>query len=83
LFKTLKDIYISKTIDVINFYILSELFIELLECVNYLHKLNPPLTHRDLKPENILISDGMNGRFVELCYFGLSTFHEFEDQSKL
>jgi serine/threonine protein kinase len=33
----------------------SELFKEILECVNYLHKQN--IIHRDLKPENILITD--------------------------
>jgi serine/threonine protein kinase len=43
--------------------------------------LKPPIIHRDLKPANILISYGLNGRFVKLADFGLSTFHEFEGQS--
>jgi alpha-tubulin suppressor-like RCC1 family protein len=75
------ELNISQSLDIINFYILCELFIELLECLNYLHSLKPPVIHRDLKPENILITDGMNGRFVKLCDFGLAVIHEFEDQS--
>jgi hypothetical protein len=75
------ELNISQSLDIINFYIFCELFIELLECLNYLHKLKPPLIHRDLKPENILITDGMNGRFVKLCDFGLAVIHKFEDQS--
>jgi hypothetical protein len=35
----------------------------------------------NLFEENILIKNGMNGRFVKLYYFGLATFHEFDDQS--
>jgi serine/threonine protein kinase len=81
--KTLKELIIelniSHSLDIINFYILYELFIELLECLNYLHKLKPPLIHRDLKPENILITDRMNGRFVKLFDFDLTVIHRFED----
>ncbi|CAG2165492.1 unnamed protein product [Oppiella nova] len=31
--------------------------VELLECVQYLHELNPQIIHRDLKPGNVLIAD--------------------------
>jgi hypothetical protein len=71
----LKNVFMTTLV----YYISSELFIELLECVNYIHKQN--IIHRDLKPENILLTFGTNGRFVKLCDFGLSTFHEFEEQS--
>ncbi len=81
--KTMKEIIKEELKNLLltplGYYISSELFIELLECVQYLHKQN--IIHRDLKPENILISYGMNGRFVKLGDFGLSTFHEFEEQS--
>jgi serine/threonine protein kinase len=50
-----------------------------LESVQYLHKQN--IIHRDLKPENILITDGLCGRFVELCDFGLAVIHGFETQT--
>ncbi len=46
-----------------------------------MHKQKPPIIHRDLKPENILVSDGMNGRFVKLCDFGLAAVHELDNQS--
>jgi serine/threonine protein kinase len=63
----------------LGYYISSEIFIELLECVNYLHKHN--IIHRDLKSSNILITFGNYGRFVKLGDFGLATVHDFEGQS--
>jgi serine/threonine protein kinase len=83
--KTFKELMtelnISQSLYSKNFIILCELFIELFECLNYLHKRNPPIIHRDLKPDNILISDGMNGRFVKLCDFGLATIHNSNNES--
>jgi hypothetical protein len=63
----------------LGYYISSELFKEILESVDYLHKLK--VIHRDLKPNNILITDGMNGRFVKIADFGIATIHEFDGQS--
>jgi serine/threonine protein kinase len=63
----------------LGYYISSELFKEILESVNYLHKQK--VIHRDLKPNNILITNGMNGRFVKITDFGLATVHEFDEQS--
>jgi serine/threonine protein kinase len=63
----------------LGYYIASELSVEILESVNYLHKQN--VIHRDLKPNNILITNGMNGRFVKIADFGLATIHEFDGQS--
>jgi serine/threonine protein kinase len=72
----------DKPINVVQYFILSQLVIELFECLDYLHnKFKPPIIHRDLKPANILISYGLNGRFVKIADFGLSTFHEFEEQT--
>jgi serine/threonine protein kinase len=65
----------------LGYFISSDLFIEILESVDYLHKQNPPIIHRDLKPANILITDGNSGRFVKVADFGLATIHEFENQS--
>ncbi len=88
-YKTLKDIIIQMNEELnhrlhelltpLGYYISSEIFIELLECVNYLHKQN--IIHRDLKPSNILITLGNYGRFVKLGDFGLATVHDFEGQS--
>jgi hypothetical protein len=84
--KTLKDVIqhdfnydIPRIITLIDYFIASELFIEILESVNYLHKIY--IIHRDLKPSNILITDGLNGRFVKLCDFGFATLHEYDEQS--
>ena len=47
----------DSTLNVINYYISSELFREIVECVQYLHSRNPPIIHRDLKPQNILLKE--------------------------
>ncbi|CAG2169666.1 unnamed protein product [Oppiella nova] len=67
----------QELINSIEFYISCQLFKELLECVQYLHQLDPPVIHRDLKPDNILVArDVRNGRFLKLCHFGLATIHD-------
>jgi serine/threonine protein kinase len=63
----------------LGYYISCELFKEILESVDYLHKQK--VIHRDLKPNNILITDGKNGRFVKIADFGLATIHEFDGQT--
>jgi serine/threonine-protein kinase len=65
----------------ISYYIASELSIELLENVEFLYRHNPPIIHRDLKPDNILITNGINGRFIKIADFGLSTIHEFSQKT--
>jgi serine/threonine protein kinase len=69
----------SEVMKPLGYYIASELSIEILESVDYLHKQK--IIHRDLKPDNILITDGMNGRFVKVADFGLATIHQFDGQS--
>jgi serine/threonine protein kinase len=69
------------TMTPLGLFISSELFIEILECVNYLYEQESPIIHRDLKPSNILITYGRDGRFVKLADFGLAVNHDFKDQS--
>jgi hypothetical protein len=71
----------SKLLTPLAYYVASELFIEILECVDYLHSQYPAIIHRDLKPSNILITFGNNGRFVKLADFGLATVHKDEGES--
>ncbi|CAG2165816.1 unnamed protein product [Oppiella nova] len=67
----------GESMNSIEFYISRQIFKEILECVQYLHELNPQIIHRDLKPDNILVArDVKNGRFLKLCDFGLSTVHD-------
>jgi serine/threonine protein kinase len=64
----------------IGYYIASQLFIEILECVQYLHKNK--IIHRDLNPNNIMIKmNGENNRFIKICDFGLIAIHKFAQQS--
>ena len=66
----------TSTINPIDYFISTELLIELLEGVNYLHSLNPPIIHRDLKPQNILISLDNCDRFLKICDFGISVLND-------
>jgi serine/threonine protein kinase len=68
-----------EVIGLIDYYISSELFIEILESVYYLHKQK--VIHRDLKPTNILITNGIKNRFVKIAGFGLAVIHEYTKQS--
>jgi alpha-tubulin suppressor-like RCC1 family protein/tRNA A-37 threonylcarbamoyl transferase component Bud32 len=64
----------------IGYYIASQLFIEILECVQYLHKNQ--IIHRDLNPYNIMIKmNRKNNRFIKICDFGLIAIHKFAQQS--
>ncbi len=65
----------------LGYYISCELFKEILESVDYLHKQK--VIHRDLKPNNILITDWKNGRLVKIADFGLATIREFDGQTHL
>lgn len=65
----------------IKHFISCTIFDEILQGVNFLHSCDTPIIHRDLKPTNIMLTDGINGRFVKIADFGLSTFHVVNDQS--
>ena len=64
----------NQEMNAIEYHFSSQLFQEVLECVQYLHESKPAIIHRDLKPENILIAGPQNGKFLKLCDFGLATF---------
>jgi serine/threonine protein kinase len=55
----------------------SDISIEILEAVNYLHKRNPTLIHGNLKPENILFKRYNNSMFIKIADSGLRSFEEF------
>ncbi len=62
------------------YFIASQIFVEILEGVNFLHKQILPIIHRDLKPDNILLKIGSNNEFVKIADFGLACIHESRDQ---
>ena len=71
----------EKQISIIDYFISSQMFKELIEGLNYLHSYKnergepKPIIHRDLKPENILFTEyPTNGVFLKICDFGLSRY---------
>ncbi len=72
----------------IGYYIASQLFIEIVKGVQYLHKKN--MIHRDLNPHNILIKreeffnflerNGKFRSFVKIGDFGLIAIHKYAQQ---
>ncbi len=72
----------TESLTTIGYYIASQIFIQILEGVNHLHKQNPPLIHRDLKPANILLKkDEAKGLCVKIADFGLIAIHKYLEQS--
>ncbi len=71
----------TKFLALLKYYISSEIFNDILEGVNYLHKQNPPIIHRDLCPDNILIKLKENNEVVlKIADFGLVTIHKYAEQ---
>jgi serine/threonine protein kinase len=72
----------TESLTTIGYYIASQIFLQILKGVNYLHKQNPPLIHRDLKPANILLKEcDQKGFCVKTADFGLIAVHKFSEQS--
>jgi serine/threonine protein kinase len=64
----------------LGYYILSELLLEIVESIEFLHNSN--VIHRDIKPTNILIrAHKRDGRFIKLGDFGLAVSYERDSQS--
>jgi hypothetical protein len=68
------------TLTAVGYYITSNIFLQILEGVNCLHKQN--LIHRDLKPANILLKKLYQKEFcVKIADFGLLAIHKYSGQS--
>jgi tRNA A-37 threonylcarbamoyl transferase component Bud32 len=69
----------NQTLTTIGYYIACQLFIQILQSVQYLHEEN--IIHRDLNPYNIMLTIPQNsGKFIKILDFGLIAFHEFDGQ---
>jgi fused-like protein len=70
----------NKTFTPIGYYIASQLFIDILESVLFLHRNN--IIHRDLNPYNIMLKMPENFEsFLRIVDFGLIAIHESSDQT--
>jgi serine/threonine protein kinase len=70
------------TLTTVGYYIASNIFLQILEGVNHLHKRDPPLIHRYLKPANILLKKcDQKGFCVKIADFGYMAIHKFSEQS--
>ena len=63
-------------IEPVEFKLITQIFLSMVECANYLHQLKPPIIHCDLKPENFLFSERETKINIVLCDFGLSKVQE-------
>jgi serine/threonine protein kinase len=69
-----------RTLTTVGYYIVSQILIQILKGVNYLHKRN--LIHRDLKPPNILLKKCYRkGLCAKIADFGIMVFHKCTGQS--
>ncbi len=71
----------SKNLTPLGYYIACELFIEILEAVQYLHGMD--IIHGDLNPTNIMLKNYENNeRFlIKIGDFGISSICEFSEKS--
>jgi serine/threonine protein kinase len=64
----------------IAYFLLSQIFIEILESVQFLHENH--IIHRDLNPYNIMLKINSNIKcFIRIVDFGLVAIHELVGQS--
>ena len=59
----------------VEFGVSMEIFRQIVEAIEYLHRLKPPIIHRNLKSTNVLISDTTSAKsFIKICDFGYNSF---------
>jgi serine/threonine protein kinase len=81
-FKNDSKLKSAESLTTVGYYIASQIFIQILEGVNYLHKQNPPLIHRELKPANILLKKSdSKGVCVKIADIGLVVVQKYSEQS--
>ncbi len=81
-FKNDSKLKTPEVLTTIGYYIASQIFIQVLEGVNYLHTRVKAIIHRDLKPDNILLKQHEgNVLCVKIADFGLIATHHSPGQS--
>lgn len=75
-----KELKLHSFLSFLGFYITSEIFIQILEGIDFLHKKG--IIHRDLKPDNILLKNENNGRLVKISDLGLAKVLQNEYNTK-
>ena len=63
----------SQVLPPLGYYISCELLVEILDCIQFLHKHS--ILHRDINPNNIMIRPTHNSRFVRIADFGGAVEH--------
>jgi serine/threonine protein kinase len=72
--KSMKE---THDLTLLGYHFASDIFIQILEAVNYLHKRKAKIIHGNLKPENILFKKVNNSMFIKIADTGLRIADEF------
>ncbi len=72
----------NESLTPLGYYISSFIFVQILKCIDCLHKQNPQIIHRDLKPDNILLKKENRKIYVKIADFGLIAFHNFAERTQ-
>lgn len=77
------NLFSNRSLSLLGYFIASEIFIQILEGVNYLHKQIPPIIHGRLNANNILIKlDNRMDAIVKITDLGTVFLYSSEYQSQ-
>jgi serine/threonine protein kinase len=71
----------SNSLTLTEFSLARDIFIEILNGINFLHQQNPQIIHKNLKPQNILLKIKRNFVLVKIADFDFMGFQYFTERT--